>query len=310
VRKSGDSYGQLFIKTLCRAYPFYSGYSKLTANPLFQMLARKPSPGEEAVATICDGSRLRVRLDDQDGLTLYYLGDWDRRVTWICRRLLRPGDTVLDVGSNYGLVAIVAGRLVGPTGLVHAFEPQPRLAEMIRSSKEANGLGQVNVHTVALSESDGTLDLFVPIHHSGGSSLGGAQGSDHEKIPVEVRRASEYLEHLGVAAVRLMKIDVEGHEAQVFRGASEFFESHPPDVVLFESMDRFHRPFDPQPPFHELPTVRFLRSFGYALYSVGRSFLKVNLHKVDPDEVTHPDCCDLLAVRADASAEVLRALGA
>jgi FkbM family methyltransferase len=297
------------MKFVCRAYPFYSGYSKVASNPLFQKFARKPKPGEEALATLRDdGSKIRVSLEDQDGLILYYLGDWDRRVTWICRKLLRPGDTVLDVGSNYGLVAIVAGRLVGPTGLVHAFEPQPRLAEMIRSSAEANGLGQVHVHQVALSESDGTFDLFIPANHSGGSSLLKPEGSDDEKLAVEVRRASAYLEEIGVKAVRLLKIDVEGHEAQVFRGASDFFESHPPDVVLFESMDRFHRPLDTHPPFHELPTVRFLHSFGYTLYSVDRSLVKVNIRKLNPLEIVHPDCCDLLAVHPNAMNEVSKAL--
>ena len=301
--------GESLLKSVCRAYPFYSGYAKLASSPIFQKLARKPEVGEEAFATICDGSRLRVRLDDHDGFAVYYLGDWDRRVTWICRRLLRPGDTVLDIGSNYGLIAMVAARLVGPTGQVHAFEPQPKLADMIRASKEANGFRQIHVHTVALSESSGTLDLFIPANHSGGSSLAPTEGADDEKLPVAVHHASQYLAHIGVTSVRLMKIDVESHEAQVLRGAANFFASHPPDVVLFESMDRFHRPLEPQLPFPELPTVRFLRSFGYSLYSIGRSFLKVKVLKVELDTVAHPECCDLLAIREDALPEVSRALG-
>ena len=76
-----------------------------------------------------------------------------------------------------------------------------------------------------------------------------------------VKHADPYLRDLGLSQVRLMKMDVEGHEEQVLRGATAFFERTPPQVVVFE-----HNRYET--PFWEHPVIQFLSSRGYMLASV------------------------------------------
>ena len=250
-----------------------------------------------------------VRLDDVEGRSIYYMGDWDPRLTWIVRRLLRPGDTMLDIGANFGLLSLVAGSLVGPTGQVHAFEPQDAVADLLRRSLDLNGLDRVSIHRMALSDKTGTMTLHIPEGHTGAASLERPQMGTSSSVEIPVRRIDDLIPELGLTRIRLMKIDVEGHESQVLGGATELFATHPPDVVVFESMERFTRPAgEPEPPFGQLPAVQFFRTLGYELFAVGRSYLRVNLSPVDLADPRHPPCADLMAVHPRALPEVAKAL--
>jgi FkbM family methyltransferase len=158
-------------KLVLRCYPFYSGYYKVVSSPLGQWLGTAAQSGQIVRTRARGGIRLEVRLDDVEGHCIDLLGDWDPRITWICRRVLRPGDTFVDVGANFGLVSLIGARAVGSTGRVHAFESQPALAAMLRRSAALNHLANLTLHEVALSDRDGVLELQVPCHHSGGASL-------------------------------------------------------------------------------------------------------------------------------------------
>jgi FkbM family methyltransferase len=174
---------------------------------------------------------------DYVGRAIYFMGELDPKVTWALRRVLRPGDTFIDVGANQGLLSCIAAGLVGPRGRVHAFEPQPRIAALLRRSVADARLSQVTVHEVALSDRDGVARLAVPAGNAGAASLephvGGAPGAE---VEVELVRGDGYLASLGVRRVRAMKVDVEGHEGPVFAGLRGVLESPAaPDLIVFES---------------------------------------------------------------------------
>jgi FkbM family methyltransferase len=295
------------LRCVLRRYPFYSGYFVLLEKPLIRALGPKGRPGEVATTRTRDGLRMLVRVDDLDGYCIDLLGDCDPRITWICRRLLRPGDVFLDIGANYGRYGLVAARAVGPTGRVLAFEPQPALAEMIRQSAAMNGLTNLAVHEVALSNEDGALALNIPSDHTGAASLSretrgfGAVA----QVEVPVRRGASYLAGCGVDRVRMIKLDVEGHEPEALEGLDPLFRSHPPDAVVFESNEWIenHVPHH-QWPFADLATVRFFREHDYLFYGIGRSYWHVNLFPIDPQAPTHPPVMDLLVVPRERWDEV------
>jgi FkbM family methyltransferase len=248
-----------------------------------------------------------------EGLCIDLLGDWDPRITWICRRVLRPGDTFVDIGANFGLVSLIGARAVGPAGRVHAFEPQPALAAMLRRSAALNRLANLMLHEVALSDREGVLELHVPSGHSGGASLLRKDTGPGTSIQVQVRRGAPYFEEHGIGTIRLVKIDVEGHEAAVLEGLSPIFRDRSPAAVLFESNDWFEGLGRGIPagawPFADLPTVRFLRDQGYRFYAVGRSFFRVNLRRIDAHAAGHPPVADLLAVHERYAGEIAMQLG-
>jgi len=114
---------------------------------------------------------------------------------------------------------------------VHAFEPNPQLVVRLKQIIDRNRLANVTLHPVAHGAEAGTLELRIPKHNAGAASLVRNRGSpDCESAHVPVRTLSGE----GIPQARLIKIDVEGYEVQVFRGAS--FASFRPEAILFEIM--------------------------------------------------------------------------
>ena len=110
------------LVALLKCYPLKSGYSTVShLKPLVRLTAEH----EQCFARLRNGDRLLVDVSDFIGRTIYYLGDYDPKITWLCKRILGRGDTMLDVGANMGVVTGYASKIVGPEGHVHAFEPQP-----------------------------------------------------------------------------------------------------------------------------------------------------------------------------------------
>ncbi len=127
---------------------------------------------------------------------------------------LRPGDRVWDIGAHKGFVTMAAARTVGPGGSVTAFEPSSINLWFLRRHVAWNRLGNVTVVPVALSDHNGQA-LFG----GKGSSIAFKLGTGDETV--ELRTIASLIEADGLAPPDVMKIDVEGSEAAVLRGAGE-----------------------------------------------------------------------------------------
>lgn len=148
---------------------------------------------------------------------------------------IRPGDVAVDVGANKGSFLPSLSWAAGP-GRVVAFEPQAELAGYLRRACRAARLTNVAVEASGVSDRAGTLNLHVPgAGASPGASLEPAVAalSPGRDVAVPVVTLDEYFrdETRRIAAV---KIDVEGHELAVLRGAGALLERHGP-LVVFES---------------------------------------------------------------------------
>src|SRR5689334_609731 len=126
---------QSFVAALTRLYPFYSGCGTFANLPLIQALVGRSA---EKVWTRVPGGEVLASLNDYVGRAAFYAGDLDRKITWICRQIVKPGDTVIDVGANIGIVTVWLSHLVGPHGKVHAFEPNPYLQSTLHRAVERN----------------------------------------------------------------------------------------------------------------------------------------------------------------------------
>jgi FkbM family methyltransferase len=152
----------------------------------------------------------------------------------VMRDLIHPGDTVLDVGANHGTFAVLASRLVGREGRVHAIEPQPRLAPLIRRSLEATGASPFQVHEVACAESEGFAMFFVPRHSSGSAGVfkGFSGARRHRRLVVRTARLDEILDVDPGSGRVFVKLDVEGSELPTMRGAERLIRDHLPAIML------------------------------------------------------------------------------
>jgi FkbM family methyltransferase len=219
------------------------------------------------------------------------MGDLEPRVSYLAKKLLRPGDNVLDIGANVGWFSIVASNAIGPGGSVHAFEPQPGIAAMFRASLAMNGISNVTVHEVALSDADGTADFHVLEGNFGAGRLADMAGDKWSTITVRTVEASAYLQSLDLPHLRLVKIDVEGHEETVFSNARAFFEQACPDAIIFESFG--------DGPLLERPLAKLLTSFGYRLLSFDGSNTRPGLISVAEGQIV--PSIDHLALREDVT---------
>ena len=203
-----------------------------------------------------------LNLADYVCFQIYMRGFYEAEVVRHLRSYLRPGMTFFDVGAHFGQYTLVAAGLVGGSGAVHAFEPGPQQHEYLKRNVRLNGLGQVCANFVALGESIGTVGFVVaPLRNLGGSHVAPADGGTLE---VPMITLDMYCHDSGVAAVHAMKIDVEGAELQVLRGASETLARRPPSVIFYECIDRLCRRFG----YRAVATHELLLSHGYRIHTV------------------------------------------
>lgn len=276
------------LPRLGRAYPLASGRHRLANSRTFRrMLASFPR--EMTVRT--PGGLLQVQSDDYTGRAVMLFGDMDRKISWVLDRVLRPGDSMLDVGANCGLFSMRAGRRVGDSGHVHGVEPQSGLAEACRASAALNRYRHVTFHQVALSEHPGTMDLHAPIGNTGAASLTRRFDVDETVERVQVANTSDFLEALGIERWRLWKLDVEGHEAALLRGATRYLcGPGRPDVIVFEE----------QTLPAQAESIPLLEELGYDVFGLPRAILRPRLEPV----ATTPRAFDYVAVERNARPQI------
>jgi FkbM family methyltransferase len=148
----------------------------------------------------------------------------EREMIEAVQKMLREGDTFLDVGSNLGIFTIYAAKAVGPQGMVIAFEPETMAYQRLQRNLEINSLKNVTAFKLALSDTRSMKNLVL------GDSGGVAQSahiSDGEG-PGEKVQATDFdflVEREGVSLPRVVKMDVEGHEYAALQGMKRTLSS-------------------------------------------------------------------------------------
>lgn len=160
-------------------------------------------------------------------------------------RFLQPGMTVVDAGAHHGLYALLASNRVGPQGRVIAFEPSPRERRKLRFHLWINRCSNVHVAGSALASSVGQRDLFfVKGRDTGCNSLRPPAVADPtQTLRVPVVTLDSYVQQHGIGAVDFIKLDVEGAELEVLKGAAQLLQRRPRPVVLCEVQDVRTRPW-------------------------------------------------------------------
>jgi FkbM family methyltransferase len=177
----------------------------------------------------CRGGPMAYPTTDAHvGRALDTYGEWAWDELALLGALLKAGDVAVDVGANLGTHAVAFAQKVGPTGAVFAFEPQRVMHQLLCTNATLNGLTWLNAVHGAVSDQSG--GLVVPdIDYSQGGNFGGlALGAftRGETVPVFA------LDGLGLPRCALLKIDVEGMEAQVLDGARALIAASTPVIYL------------------------------------------------------------------------------
>ncbi len=181
----------------------------------------------------------------------YAYGDDEKFI----RSLLRPGEVVFDVGANVGMVTLAAGAAVGEQGAVYSFEPHPEVCSYLKSNAEMNGFGQVKVFNLALGDKPGKV-YFTNMKQDDRNRI----NCDGEGVEVEVKTLDEVSE--GVDEISLLKVDVEGYEKFVFKGAAETLRKS--RVVYYECYEKNFNNFG----YSGGEVHEIVRSAGFELFTL------------------------------------------
>ena len=151
---------------------------------------------------------------------------------------LRSGDTFFDIGANIGWQTWLGSWLVGQHGSVHSFEPSPTTVRYLRRRVVLLSLQNTVVNEFALGSAPGTATLYEYSEGLGATASlrpGSWPGYQHTtETTVEVKALDDYVDENQVSSIRLMKIDVEGAEIDVLRGAAHLLSSAQRPVLVVE----------------------------------------------------------------------------
>jgi len=257
---------------------------------LWQLFNSRCTPCTPAVieCPLKYGISMRLNTGDKLDYFIYYWRCWEPNETWLIRKILRPGDTFVDIGANIGYFSLIAGKIVGAKGQVHAFEPVPSTVEKLRHNVAINKFTNIMIHDYALSDKEGSVRINQLLEHNPGMNSMRADVSGTGRfwdIP------SKPLDRVlaGSDPIKLVKIDVEGAEMLVLNGFRKHLTAIDAPAILCEVTGSYLRSLGSSP--EEL--FNFMNELGY------RGYLLDNL------KLTPASHSDLLALCTNCAPNVL-----
>ncbi|MGQ9920443.1 MAG: FkbM family methyltransferase [Desulfobacca sp.] len=216
-------------------------------------------PRRFQVARINPGFLLRCDLLDPEQRQVYFFQQYHERYeARLIQTVLQPGDSFWDVGANIGYFALLAATVVGPQGCVLAWEPGRQAFQRLQENIALNKFPQITALDVAAADREGTARLYGDLSQADtGANL--FQGGDRQEWE-EVRTIplDTFLHDHPYPPPQFLKIDVEGAELAVLRGAETILTTHTP-LLLVEMEDKTLRPAG----LTKQDIADFLRSLGY-----------------------------------------------
>jgi FkbM family methyltransferase len=222
-------------------------------------------------------------------------GVWEPDVTEWFRSALKPGMTFVDVGANVGYFSVLAAFLVGWDGRVIAFEAMPATHELLAKNVIVNWMTTfATAENLAVYRDSRRLKFYVRKYYHGNSSLApvsheeGRLFDDIQEIEVQAISLDEYL-CKNPARPDVIKVDVEGSELQVFRGARQTLTDNPDVIVMCEwSQDQIRTAED-----DPAELVEEWRGHGFKVYRID-----TGMKQLSYEELLEVPYCNIVLKRS------------
>lgn len=232
-----------------------------------------------AITILPDGIAVRSRsqqidlfLDPNDQhlvpYTLLNFRHYEMEETAFLKAVVGADWTVLDIGANCGWYALVLARQ-SPGVIVHAFEPIPSTCALLRRNVALNGLNNIHVHSLGVSDQQATLDFHYTPSCSGATSLRlVGQPAATEKLSCQTTTIDDFCRDNALVP-RLVKCDIEGAELLALKGGLKTIATARP-VLLFELLRKWSARFD----YHPNDVFDILNGLGYGAFTAGGGTLQ------------------------------------
>lgn len=214
-----------------------------------------------------DGIAYALDLNQLIDSMIHYSGCFEPATTRAIERLCQPGMTVLDIGANIGCHTLRMARRVGPQGKVIAFEPMSWAHTRLQHNLSLNAFLNVTVEKIALSdenrpEQEVTFPCSWPLSGVPKDALHPITQGQIMKDTVDMATLDSYLAGRYIPKVDFIKLDVDGYEAKVLRGARKTLETHHPAMILELGHTLLELAGD-----HAKNLTGFLSDLGYHFYA-------------------------------------------
>jgi len=223
-----DLYGSALA--LVNALPLPRGRDRLRLAILRRCRAR----GNRVAVRLHAGCRMV--LDPHDAMTIHLVRDPEPGLRRLLARVLRRGDSFVDVGANWGYYTLLAARRVGVEGSVTAFEPEPYNHGILLENTLRAGPARIRVHAAAVGEHEGVALIRRSTDRPSGQAsmvVRDAGQASESEVPVVTLDACCVCP-APPGGLCVLKVDVEGCEWAVFRGARQALSSDRRPVIICE----------------------------------------------------------------------------
>jgi FkbM family methyltransferase len=140
---------------------------------------------------------------------------------------------VYDIGANVGFFSVLLARLVGPNGQVYSFEPSPANARQILYNARLNGFANIHVDVAAVGQSDGKAAFrLTDFSTTGKLESVGTVDVQTDAIAARMRQLDGMVSRGDIPSPALVKMDVEGAEIEVLKGANELLQTARPILLI------------------------------------------------------------------------------
>lgn len=251
------------LQLATRLYPIERGKFKILNSIYFRYVA--PSKSTTLSTALSYGIRMNLDLSEFLQAHLYLYGSYELPSVRFIRRVVKPGDVVVDVGAQIGYITLAMATLAPGKVTVHAFEPEPLNIQRLRNNIALNPGVDVRIVEKAVSDSNGAIRLYLSKDHNAGthSTISGGTNVSDDYVEIPAVTLDTYVRDQNIAALRLMKIDVEGGEYEVIKGAHETLTSLRP-IVLMELSDALQESRG----FSTVEFKKLMKQFGYSAYTI------------------------------------------
>ena len=212
------------------------------------------------------GNLIEIDTNETIGNSIYSTRIYDLALSETLWRLIEPGNFVLDVGANIGFITSLCSYKSGPQGKVWAFEPNPIVITRLTKNIENLPCPNATLYPFALSDSNKEGYLELPEVFTFNQGVAYVKNGTHSNnaIKIDLRKLDDMIDNRTV--VNVLKIDVEGHELTVLKGAQQLIQNKQITNIVYED----HEPYPSE-------IAAFLASKGYTIYRIEKGWLNLNL---------------------------------
>ena len=219
-------------------------------------------------------------------------GHWDINETFVLEKIIKKDFKIIEVGANFGVHTLRMAKLIGCQGKIFAFEANSTVSKYLKKSIEMNCLDNISLFEKAAGEKSAESHMSFDILNIGAGHLTSSEkpGSVKTEIVKLDDVISEY-------HIDLLKIDAEGYEYKIFKGAKNIIDKNEDHIILMIEWVQNHLKNQDSNP---LEVVEFLKSYNFKIWRIGNKKKDEQiLVPISYDELIALEDCDILASKLD-----------